>query len=123
MRELLDTAIKVAHSEATVLITGESGTGKEVLARLIHMSSHRSDKPMVAVNCAAIPERDVSAASCYYQPAVFHHQSGGHKTRLGLICPFEKNRVSPFRSNRNVILTNAITPENRRKLYHINGHN
>jgi len=56
MRELLDTAIKVAHSEATVLITGESGTGKEVLARLIHMSSHRSDKPMVAVNCAAIPE-------------------------------------------------------------------
>jgi two-component system NtrC family response regulator len=56
MRELLDTAVKVAHSEATVLITGESGTGKEVLARLIHMSSHRSDKPMVAVNCAAIPE-------------------------------------------------------------------
>jgi len=56
MRELLDTAIKVAHSEATVLITGESGTGKEVLARLIHMSSHRSDKPMVTVNCAAIPE-------------------------------------------------------------------
>ena len=56
MRELLDTAIKVAHSEATVLITGESGTGKEVLARLIHMSSHRSHKPMVAVNCAAIPE-------------------------------------------------------------------
>jgi two-component system NtrC family response regulator len=56
MRELLDTAIKVAHSEATVLITGESGTGKEVLARLVHMSSQRSDKPMVAVNCAAIPE-------------------------------------------------------------------
>jgi DNA-binding NtrC family response regulator len=56
MRELLDTAIKVATSEATVLITGESGTGKEVLARLIHMSSHRYNKPMVAVNCAAIPE-------------------------------------------------------------------
>jgi DNA-binding NtrC family response regulator len=56
MRELLDTAIKVANSEATVLITGESGTGKEVLARLIHMSSHRYNKPMVAVNCAAIPE-------------------------------------------------------------------
>jgi len=56
MKALLDTAIKVAHSEATVLITGESGTGKEVLARLIHMSSHRNNKPMVTVNCAAIPE-------------------------------------------------------------------
>ncbi len=56
MRDLLDTAIKVANSEATVLITGESGTGKEVLARLIHMSSHRGGHPMVTVNCAAIPE-------------------------------------------------------------------
>ena len=56
MKALLDTAIKVAHSEATVLITGESGTGKEVLARLIHMSSYRNNKPMVTVNCAAIPE-------------------------------------------------------------------
>ena len=56
MRELLDTAIKVANSEATVLVSGESGTGKEVLARLIHMSSPRNDQPMVAVNCAAIPE-------------------------------------------------------------------
>lgn len=56
MRKLLDTAIKVAHSEATVLITGESGTGKEVLARLIHMNSQRGNKSMVAVNCTAIPE-------------------------------------------------------------------
>ena len=56
MRKLLDTAVKVAHSEATVLITGESGTGKEVLARLIHMNSQRGNKPMVAVNCTAIPE-------------------------------------------------------------------
>ena len=56
MRKLLETAIKVAHSEATVLITGESGTGKEVLARLIHMNSRRGNKPMVTVNCAAIPE-------------------------------------------------------------------
>ena len=50
---------------------------------------------------------DVSAASCYYQPAVFHHLSGGHKTRLGLIGPFE-NMGPPFRSKGNVLLTNAI---------------
>ncbi len=55
MKELMNTAIAVADSEATVLITGESGTGKEVLARIIHQKSGRSKKSMVAVNCAAIP--------------------------------------------------------------------
>ncbi|UCD66862.1 MAG: sigma-54-dependent Fis family transcriptional regulator, partial [Deltaproteobacteria bacterium] len=56
MAELLETALKVASSEATVLITGESGTGKEVLARLVHQHSPRKDGPMVAVNCTAIPD-------------------------------------------------------------------
>ncbi|MCK5098338.1 MAG: sigma-54-dependent Fis family transcriptional regulator, partial [Desulfobacteraceae bacterium] len=55
MNELLDTASRAANSEATILIAGESGTGKEVLARLIHQTSPRSNGPMVAVNCAAIP--------------------------------------------------------------------
>jgi two-component system NtrC family response regulator len=56
MADLLNTAIKVANSESTVLITGESGTGKEILARLIHKGSHRKTGPMVAVNSAAIPD-------------------------------------------------------------------
>jgi two-component system NtrC family response regulator len=56
MAELLETALKVASSEATVLITGESGTGKEVLARLVHQHSPRKDGSMVAVNCTAIPD-------------------------------------------------------------------
>ncbi|MBU1169728.1 MAG: sigma-54 dependent transcriptional regulator [Proteobacteria bacterium] len=56
MRELLETALKVAQTEATVLISGESGTGKELLARMIHRNSPRKNGPLVSVNCAAIPE-------------------------------------------------------------------
>jgi hypothetical protein len=54
---------------------------------------------------------DVSAASCYYQAAVFHHPSGGHKTRLGLICPFEKNMDTPLseRFVGDIFMTTPIT--------------
>jgi two-component system response regulator FlrC len=55
MRRTLALADQVAPSEASIMITGESGTGKEVIARYIHRKSHRSAKPFIAVNCAAIP--------------------------------------------------------------------
>jgi two-component system, NtrC family, response regulator HydG len=56
LRELLDRAVRVAATDATVLLTGESGTGKELVARAIHAGSRRSDRPFVPVNCAAITE-------------------------------------------------------------------
>ncbi|KJS36317.1 MAG: Fis family transcriptional regulator [Hyphomonas sp. BRH_c22] len=52
---------KVAQTNATVLLMGESGVGKEVFAQYLHRSSKRSDKPIIAVNCAAIPENLLEA--------------------------------------------------------------
>jgi transcriptional regulator with GAF, ATPase, and Fis domain len=56
MRQVYQVIAKVAQAESTILVTGESGTGKELVARAIHQNSPRSNKPFVAINCAAIPE-------------------------------------------------------------------
>jgi DNA-binding NtrC family response regulator/tetratricopeptide (TPR) repeat protein len=56
LKDVFDTAERVGPTRASVLVLGESGTGKELVARAIHESSDRKDKPFTAVNCAAIPE-------------------------------------------------------------------
>lgn len=56
MQHLLNEIAMVAPSDATVLIHGDSGTGKELVARALHASSARSDKPLVTLNCAALNE-------------------------------------------------------------------
>ena len=55
IRQVLERTERVGNTDARVLITGENGTGKELVARAIHRLSPRSEKPLVEVNCAAIP--------------------------------------------------------------------
>ena len=71
MREVLDLVGRVSRSDATVLITGESGTGKELIAKGIHFSGKRKDKPFIAINCAAIPETLIEAELFGYKKGSF----------------------------------------------------
>jgi transcriptional regulator with GAF, ATPase, and Fis domain len=56
INDLVDISMQVARSDISVLIYGESGVGKEIFAKAIHGYSNRSDRPLVSVNCGAIPE-------------------------------------------------------------------
>src|SRR5262249_42015936 len=53
--DVVEKVNRVAKTDTTVLITGETGTGKELIARAIHSASHRRNKPLIKVNCAALP--------------------------------------------------------------------
>lgn len=83
MREVLDMAARVARSEkTTVLLQGESGTGKELLARAIHYHSPRAEKPIVAINCAAIPENLLESELFGYEAGAF---TDARKRKIGLL--------------------------------------
>ncbi|HEX5637735.1 MAG TPA: sigma-54 dependent transcriptional regulator, partial [Gammaproteobacteria bacterium] len=71
MLALKNLAVRVAQSEATVLLCGESGVGKEVFARHIHINSKRAAGPFVAINCAAIPENMLEAVLFGYEKGAF----------------------------------------------------
>ncbi len=69
--ELLALALKVASTDATVMITGPSGSGKEVLSRYIHDKSARASGPFVAINCAAIPDTMLESTLFGYEKGAF----------------------------------------------------
>ena len=69
--QLFALVVKVARSDASVMITGPSGSGKEVLSRYIHDHSPRASKPFVAINCAAIPESMLEATLFGYEKGAF----------------------------------------------------
>ena len=70
-RDLADLCVRLGQVDATVLIKGESGVGKEFAAQLIHSNSNRRHKPMVTVNCAAIPESLFESELFGYEPGAF----------------------------------------------------
>ncbi len=69
LRDVVGQAARVAKTRASVLLLGETGTGKELLARAIHGSSDRAEKPLVQVNCAALPDSLVESE-------LFGHEKG-----------------------------------------------
>jgi two-component system NtrC family response regulator len=81
MQDLIQLVIKVAQTNATVLITGESGSGKELVARAIHHYSLRCTKPWVDLNCGALPEHLIESELFGYEKGAF---SGAESMKPGL---------------------------------------
>src|SRR5580692_1587752 len=80
LTQVLEKVIRVAPTDATVLITGESGTGKELTARAIHERSPRAGRPFIRVNCAAIPPSLIASELFGYEKGAF---TGAAQRHLG----------------------------------------
>jgi formate hydrogenlyase transcriptional activator len=78
--EVLEKVQRVAKTDASVLITGETGTGKELFARAIHSASRRQDKPLIKLNCAALPSSLVESELFGHEKGAF---SGAIERRIG----------------------------------------
>ncbi len=80
IQEILETIIQIAPIDISVLIFGESGTGKELIAQAIHKQSNRNRKPLVTVNCGAIPEGLIESELFGYKKGAF---TGANEDRKG----------------------------------------
>ncbi len=76
LKKVLEDAQKLSRTKTTALIQGESGTGKELLARLIHRESPRKEKPLVVLNCAALPETLLESELFGYEKGAFTGAAG-----------------------------------------------
>ncbi|MDD5383130.1 MAG: sigma 54-interacting transcriptional regulator [Candidatus Margulisbacteria bacterium] len=80
MESMLEGAMRVADSQATVLLRGDSGTGKELVASAVHYASPRSEKPFIKVACAALPENLLESELFGYEKGAF---TGAMERKLG----------------------------------------
>ncbi|MEK6693097.1 MAG: sigma-54 dependent transcriptional regulator [Nitrospirota bacterium] len=81
MLDILETVKKVALSDFPVLVYGESGVGKELIAKAIHEASKRGEKPIITINCGAIPENILESELFGYEKGAF---TGAYARKLGL---------------------------------------
>jgi DNA-binding NtrC family response regulator len=84
MRQVYKLIGQVAPTDSTVLIRGESGTGKELVAKALHAHSSRRDRPLVSVNCAAIPETLLEAELFGHERGAFTGSTGRRRGRFEL---------------------------------------
>lgn len=84
MKEVFELIQSIASARSTVLITGPSGSGKEMVARAIHYTSNRSDKPFIKLNCAALPDNLVEAELFGYEKGAFTDAKRMHRGRFEL---------------------------------------
>ena len=90
LQQVLRDIAQVAPTDATVLIMGETGTGKELVARAIHRAGRRSDRPLVTVNCAAIPASLIESEFFGHEAGAF---TGATKKRDGRFALADKGTI------------------------------
>ena len=114
MHKIFDIIPAVAESNATVLIEGPTGSGKDLMARVIHTASQRKDKPLVKVNCAALPDNLLESEMFGYVKGAF---TGAERDKPG--------RFQDADGKRHVVLLRPVIqllPPGTRSLY-CQGHN
>ncbi len=97
LRHVLQQIAQVAPTDSTVLVLGETGTGKELVARAIHEASARRERPLVKLNCAALPRELVESELFGHEKGAF---TGAHQQRRGRFEARRRRHAVPRRGRR-----------------------
>jgi two-component system, NtrC family, response regulator GlrR len=110
MKKVLEQVALASATDSNVYIEGKSGTGKELIAKTLHVASHRKDSPFIAVNCAAIPETLMESELFGYEKGAF---TGADRSKKGLFVQadsgtFFLDEISEMHSSMQVKMLRAL---------------